>query len=111
MMENERHYEVVSVKQGGKRRMEGQAKLLLRSWMSRRPNVNVSVSPSVFSFSLSHNMIGTLRCGTMAILCQLFFFFFIHSFMTLTLSFSPFCFLPLLAVLLNRSDGVMSLSD
>ena len=42
-MGNERHYEKVSVKRGGKRRIEGQAKEVFRPWMSRQPFANVTI--------------------------------------------------------------------
>lgn len=42
-MGNERHYEEGSIKRGGKRRMEGQAKEVFRAWMSGQPYTNVTV--------------------------------------------------------------------
>ncbi len=68
-MGNERHYEEVSVNQGGKRRMEGQAKEVFRAWMSRQPYTNVTVCVQKVSVSLSpplsHDMIGTLHRSVM----------------------------------------------
>lgn len=63
MTGNERHYEEVSVKQGGKRRMEGQVKGVFRAWMSRQPYANVTECVQKLSvfLSLSHNMMGTLH--------------------------------------------------
>lgn len=69
MMGNKRRYEEVSVKQGGKRRMEGQAKEVFRAWMSRQPYVNATVCVQKLSVSLSlplsHSVIGTLDCSMM----------------------------------------------
>ena len=50
---NERHYEEVSVKLGGKRRMEGQAKEVFKAWMSRQPYANATVCVRKLSVSLS----------------------------------------------------------
>lgn len=42
MMGNGRHYEQVTVKRKGKRRLEGQVKEAFRAWMSRQPYDNVT---------------------------------------------------------------------
>lgn len=63
MMGNERHYEQVTVKRQGKRRMEGQVKEVFRAWMSRQPYDNVTeCAPRLSVFlSPSHDVMGTLR--------------------------------------------------
>lgn len=52
-MANEGHYEEVSVKQGGKRRMEGQVKEVFRAWMSRQTYANIAVCVQKLPVSLS----------------------------------------------------------
>lgn len=42
-MGNEGHYEEVSVKQGGKRRMKGQTKEVFSAWMNRHPYADITV--------------------------------------------------------------------
>lgn len=63
MMGNEKHYEQVTVKRQGKRRMEGQVKEVFRARMSRQPYDDVTECAPKLSvcLSVSRNVTGTLR--------------------------------------------------